>query len=284
MRGGTYVVTRRIRMLIEIVGPRAAAATRSRRSAALKVSGRAARRAARARRGEPAARRRRRPAGDPGRRAHPARRARRRTAARRSCAAATRSPTASTRRPASSTPGCSSSPSSATRTRSSCRSSGGSATQRRAQRVHQAHVGSALFAVPPGASPSRPARRRPVRALSRGEPRPVFKKTEAPETAWLSRWPIGRAPSGQLPRAACHRPRASGHLAMALLANSPTRALANGQTPGRPLATVDKSSFQRYFRYLTTTASRARPSRPPPPGRSSSPIRGRCERWRTPCG
>ena len=151
MRGGSYMVTRRIRMLLE-VWDRASLKTRSGRSAATST---AARRSAAADEFEPLPL-------DVERNGHPLIPAdahvrlasARRTAAPASSAAATPSPTASTRASASSKPGSSSSASSAT-PGSSSRSSDGSARWTRSTST------SSTSAAP--SSRSRPAPRRRLR-------------------------------------------------------------------------------------------------------------------------
>ena len=148
MRGGSYLVTRRIRMLIE-VWDRATLARPGATIGRNKISGAPlggaqefdtvdlAARATTARRSIPidAHIRLAAPSENDGERA--------------SCAAATRSPTAWTSGSGSSTPGCSSSASSATREAVHPDCSGGSA-RNDALNEYIAHTGSAVFAVPPG--------------------------------------------------------------------------------------------------------------------------------------
>ena len=151
MRGGSYLVARRIRMLIES-WDRDYLADQERVIGRIKVSGRTARPAsdefdtpdfdAKDADGEPVI------APDSHIRA---RQPRGRTTASRSCAGATRSPTASTRAPGRSTPGCSSSPTSTTRATQFV------PLQRELGRndllnEYIKHTGSGVYAVPPGLS------------------------------------------------------------------------------------------------------------------------------------
>ena len=148
MRGGSYLVTRRIRMLLE-VWDRSALEDQEQTIGRDKYSGAPLGGSEEFEPLDLEAETRRR-ADDPGRRPRPPRLGLASTAASGSCAAATPSPTASTRASASSKPASSSSASSATR------SSQFVAIQRRlgssdALNEYIKHVGSAVFAVPPGA-------------------------------------------------------------------------------------------------------------------------------------
>ena len=122
MRGGSYLVTRRIRMMLEI-WDRSTLADQELTIGRDKVEG-APLGATKEHDAVDLTAKKRRRARHPGDRAHPARGARRRTTARACCAAASRSPTGSIRSPTSSTPGSSSSRTSAIRAPGSSRCSG----------------------------------------------------------------------------------------------------------------------------------------------------------------
>ena len=121
MRGGSYLVSRRIRMLIESWDADYLADQQNVfgrfKDTGAPLTGKSEFDAV-----QPGRQDQERRARHPGRRAHPARQPGQPTAARRSCAAATPTPTATTRRPGSSTPACSSLRSRRIRASSSCRS------------------------------------------------------------------------------------------------------------------------------------------------------------------